>query len=194
MTDDERAVDGGPGDRAVDGGSDDRAVDGAPDGRAADDALAAWDVEEVLAAVGFDEEASVLTRRQAEVLALRERGASQAAIAELLGTSRANVSGVESSARRNVERARETVAFEAALAAPVRVPVDAGTELYDLADVVYDACDDAGVKVGYSGAELLRVVSDAVPGAVEDRTVVHPLLVSVGADGEVHVRRRGDVD
>jgi Tfx family DNA-binding protein len=153
-----------------------------------------WDADAVLAEAGFDEETSVLTHRQAEVLALRERGASQATIAEMLGTSRANVSGVESSARDNVERARETVAFAEALSAPVRIPVEAGTDVYDVADEVYEHCDEAGVKVGYSGAELLRVVSSAVPGAVEDRTVVAPLLVSVGADGEVHVRRRGDVE
>jgi len=151
-----------------------------------------WDVEAVLAEVGFDEEASSLTRRQAEVLALRERGASQAAIADLLGTSRANVSGVESSARRNVERARETVAFAEALSAPVRVPVEPGTDVFDLPGRVYEACDDAGVKVGHSGAELVRLASEAAPDALEDGTVVAPLLVSVAADGEVRVRGRAD--
>ena len=151
-----------------------------------------WDVDAVLAEVGFDEEASSLTRRQAEVLALRERGASQAAIADLLGTSRANVSGVESSARRNVERARETVAFAEALSAPVRVPVEPGTDVFDLPGRVYEACDDAGVKVGHSGAELVRLASEAAPDALEDGTVVAPLLVSVAADGEVRVRGRAD--
>lgn len=151
-----------------------------------------WDADELLEEVQFDEEASSLTRRQAEVLALRERGASQAAIADLLGTSRANVSGVESSARRNVEQARETVAFVEALAAPVRVTVDPGTDAYEIPDRVYDACDEAGVKVGHSGADLLRVVSEAVPDAIEDREVLASLLVSVGTDGEVQVRRRDD--
>lgn len=150
------------------------------------------DVEAVLGSAGFDEERSVLTRRQAEVLALRERGLSQATIAERLGTSRANVSGVESSARRNVERARETLAFVEALAAPVTVHVEADTPLYDVAELVYDACDDAGVKVDYSGAELLRVVGDAAPDAIEERTVVAPLLVGVDADGDVWVRNGVD--
>jgi Tfx family DNA-binding protein len=151
-----------------------------------------WDVDALLSALGFDEEASVLTRRQAEVLALRERGASQAEIADMLGTSRANVSGVESAARDNVERARETIAVAAALAAPVQVSIEAGTDIYDIPEAVYDACDEAGVKVAHSGADLLGVVSDAVPGTVEDRTVVAPITVSVGTDGEVHVRRRGE--
>lgn len=147
------------------------------------------DVDALLEEVGFDAGASVLTRRQAEVLALRERGHSQAAIADLLGTSRANVSGVEASARRNVERARETVTFAEALAAPVRVTLEPGTDLYDVPEVVYAACDEAGVKVGHSGAELMRLVSDACD-AVEDERLAAPLLVSVGADGTVRVRQR----
>ena len=63
------------------------------------------DPDVLLEQAGFDAERSVLTRRQAEVLALRERGVRQASIADLLGTSRANVSSVESSARENVEKA-----------------------------------------------------------------------------------------
>lgn len=146
----------------------------------------------ILAEVGFDEAAAGLTRRQAEVLALRERGVSQADIADVLGTSRANVSSVESSARRNVQQARETVAFAEALTAPVRVAVDAGTEIYAVPDAIYRACDESGVKVNYSGAELMRVVGEAVPDAVADEQVVAPLLISVDADGDVRVRQRED--
>ena len=94
------------------------------------------DVDGLLDRAGFDADESVLTRRQAEVLALRERGVAQADIAEKLGTSRANVSSVESSARENIANARETVAFAEALSAPVRVTVEAGTDLYDVPNMV----------------------------------------------------------
>ena len=157
-----------------------------------DDASAAAErrraVEELLEATGFDENESVLTRRQAEVLALREHGAPQAEIAELLGTSRANVSGIESSARRNVEHARETIAFAEALSAPVRVVIEPGTDLYDVPDLVYEACDEAGVKVSHSAAELMRRVSE-IDDVVADEKVIDPVLVSVAADGSVRVRR-----
>jgi len=111
-----------------------------------------------------DPETSVLTYRQAQVLALRERGVSQADIAEALGTSRANVSSIESSARENVSKARETVAFAEALRAPVRVRVPAGTDLYDVPQMVYDACDEAGVKVDHTAPDLMKVVGDAGSG------------------------------
>src|SRR6056297_2570265 len=90
------------------------------------------EVEALLDEIGFDPERSVLTRRQAQVLVLREQGESQAAIADAIGSSRANVSSIEASGRENVERSRETVAFADALHAPVRVNIDTGTDLYDV--------------------------------------------------------------
>jgi len=146
------------------------------------------DPDELLAELGFDETESVLTRRQAEVLALRERDAPQRAIADKLGTSRANVSSVEASARNNVERAHETVAFAEALRAPVRVAVDAGTDLYDVPSRVFSACDEAGVKVNRTAPELMKLVGDAAGDAVVGREVKRDLIVSVTSDGQVRVR------
>lgn len=146
------------------------------------------DVDTLLERAGFDAEQSVLTRRQAEVLALRERGVRQAEIAERLGTSRANVSSIEASARANIEKARETVAFADALTAPVRVEIDAGTDLYDVPKRVYDACDDAGVKVNHTAPHLMELVSDAAGDAVQGREVRRNLFVGVTSDGSVRVR------
>ena len=146
------------------------------------------DPDELLAELGFDEMESVLTRRQAEVLALRERDVPQRAIADKLGTSRANVSSVEASARNNVERAHETMAFAEALRAPVRVAVDAGTDLYDVPSRVFSACDEAGVKVNRTAPELMKLVGDAAGDAVVGREVKRDLIVSVTSDGQVRVR------
>lgn len=151
------------------------------------------DPDALLEQAGFDAEQSVLTRRQAEVLALRERGVRQATIAELLGTSRANVSSVESSARDNVEKARETVGFSEALSAPVRVDLKPGTDLYDVPKLVYDACDEAGVKVNHTAPELMKTVSDAAGDAVHGREIREPLLVGVTSEGTVRVRRPSEV-
>jgi len=153
----------------------------------------AVDVDAVLERAGFDPNDGVLTRRQAEVLALRERGRKQAAIADRLGTSRANVSSVEASARENVEKARETVAFAEALAAPVRIEIDEATDLYDVPTQVYDACDEAGVKVNQTAPELMRIVGEAAGDAVRGREVRRRLFVTVDGEGTVRVRRPRDV-
>jgi HTH-type transcriptional regulator, fmd operon transcriptional regulator len=148
------------------------------------------DVAALLDEIGFEADTSVLTYRQAQVLALREREVSQAQIADALGTSRANVSSIETSARENVAKARETVAFAEALQAPVRVAVPEGTDLYDVPQLVYDACDDAGVKVDHTAPDLMKVISDAAGAAISGRQVAAPLSVSVTADGAVRVRQR----
>lgn len=146
------------------------------------------DAAAVLGRLGFDADTSVLTDRQAEVLVLREQGVSQADIADALGTSRANVSKVEASARENIEKAAETVAFADALAAPVQVEVEPGTPVFDVPDMVYEACDDAGVKVASAAAALMRRVREQAADSVDDGTVTDSLLVVVDADGNVHVR------
>jgi Tfx family DNA-binding protein len=148
------------------------------------------DIDAVLDRAGFDPEQSVLTRRQAAVLALRERELTQSTIAERFGTSRANVASIESSARENVEKARETVAVADALHAPVKVPVESGTDLYDVPPAVFDACDDADVKVPHTSPEVLSMVSDSAGDAVVGREVKTELLVCVGADGSISVRRQ----
>ncbi|WP_089786441.1 Tfx family DNA-binding protein [Natronobacterium haloterrestre] len=148
------------------------------------------EVDELLDDIGFEPESSVLTYRQAQVLALRERDISQADIADELGTSRANVSSIEASARENLEKARETVAFAEALRAPVRVRVPEGTDLYDVPNRVYEACDEAGVKVDYTAPDLMKAVSDAAGAAITGREVSTPLIVGVTSDGMVRVRHQ----
>lgn len=147
------------------------------------------DADAFLDRAGFDPAENVLTRRQATVLALRERGLAQAAIAERLGTSRANVANVEARARENVRKAREAVEFAEALRSPVRVTIDAGTDIYDVPDAVYAAADEANVTVDHGAPDLLKRVVDASGDSIRDRVVLAQLLVSVTRDGQVTVRR-----
>ena len=146
------------------------------------------DADELLDEAGFDAETSVLTHRQAEVLALREQDIPQADIADSLGTSRANVSSVESSARENIAKARETVDFANALTAPVRLTIERGTDLYDVPNRVYSACDDAEVKVSRTAPELMKLIGDAAGDAVRGRAVQRDITVTVTNDGRVTVR------
>lgn len=146
------------------------------------------DADELLDEAGFDADKNALTRRQAEVLVLREADIAQAAIAESLGTSRANVSSIESSARENVKKARETVAFAEILSAPVRLTVEVGTDLYDVPNMVYSACDSADVKVSRTAPELMKLVSDAAGDAIHGRAVQREITITVSRDGRVRVR------
>lgn len=153
------------------------------------DRIGDFDADSFLESVGFDENRSLLTRRQAKVLAFRERGFKQATIAETLGTSRANVSGIEASARENIGQARETVTFARLLEAPVRVEIPENTDLYNVPDLVFEACDDADLKVAHNAPELMKLVSDGATDAIEGREVRDRLFVNVTTDGEIEVRK-----
>lgn len=161
-----------------------------PSGTNGDELAAApgdLDVEEFLDTVSFDKESNILTRRQVEVLVLRERGFTQANIADRLGTSRANVAGIETSARENVAKARETVRIADLLSAPVRVEIAGDSDLYDVPYRVFDACDDAGVKVNEDAPGLIRRISEAADGVIEGREVRERFVVTVTGDGDVWV-------
>jgi len=145
------------------------------------------DVARILAETGFDPAESVLTRRQAEVYVLRERGYRQADVAEALGTSRANVASVEASARENIRKARNTVAFADVLAAPIRIEIDAGADIYDVPRRVFATCDDAGIEVNYTGPELMERVNEDASDAVQGRQVVRSIAIAVSAEGEISV-------
>ena len=147
------------------------------------------DVAALLDRIGFDAETNVLTRRQAEVLALREHGLRQRDIADRLGTSRANVSNIESSARENVAKATETVGFAEALSAPVRVEIPPETDLYDVPNLIFDAADEAGIKVSYTAPDLMKRISDGASTAIEGRNVKTRLFVSLTTEGGVRVRQ-----
>lgn len=149
------------------------------------------DVDELLARAGFDPERSVLTRRQAQVLALRERDVSQSAIAERLGTSRANVAGIEASARENVRKARGTVDLVDALRAPVRLTVEPGTDVYEIPGQIYRAADEAGVKVNLSAVGVIERLTESARSALESRQLIRPVRVTVSADGDVRIRPAG---
>lgn len=144
-------------------------------------------VTTLLAESGFDESQTLLTRRQAEVLVLREDGYRQADIADALDTTRENVTGIERRARENVEKARKTVAFADYLSAPVRVEIPAGTDLYDVPDLVFEACDDADITVVHNAPELMKLVSDSAGSAIDGRQVRRQLAVRVTSDGTVRV-------
>ena len=126
-----------------------------------------------------------LTERQAEVLALREAGHTQAAIAERLGTSVANISGVERAARSNVAAARRTLDLAAVLGARTRFTAAAGTDLRDLVDRVYAAADEADVRVAQSDPDLTAALADALDEYLEGRVLTGDVEVGVRADGEV---------
>jgi len=150
------------------------------------------DVDKILNNTGFNAEKNLLTRRQAEVLALRQKGLRQLDIANLLGTSRANISNIERSAQENIEKATKAIDFSTVLTAPMRVTIPANTDLYKVPKMVYDAADDAGIEVNYTEPNLLAIISDRASTVVKRRTVKNKIVVSITEEGTISVCQRSD--
>jgi hypothetical protein len=151
-------------------------------------------VEQLLARLGFDPEESSLTPRQAQVLVLREQELTQEEIADRWGTSRANVANVEASARANLEKAQETVAFVDQLLAPLAVRIDRGTDLYDVPDRVFQFCDDCDVKADVSAMDLIDRVANEAGRAVRNGSLSRTVVVEVGSDGSIQAVRVPPLD
>jgi len=150
------------------------------------------DVTEILNHTEFDVEKNLLTRRQAEVFALREEGLRQRDIANLLGTSRANISNMERSAQDNIDKATETIDFATVLTAPARVMISPETDLYEVPKRVYDAADDAGIEFNHTAPDLTNVISNQASAVVKGRAVRNQIVLGITDEGEIYVRQPND--
>lgn len=128
-----------------------------------------------------------LTERQVEVLSLRSDGLTQREIAERLGTSVANVSSVETAGRRNVESAKRTLVLAGLLRAPTRVSAEAGTDLRDLLDRIYDRADEAGTRIAYTEPELSTHLQAELGHHLDGRELRTDVEIGITDDGDVDV-------
>lgn len=130
-------------------------------------------------------EDTFLTERQAEVLTFRNAGLTQREIAERLGTSVANVSGIEAAARRNVEAAKRTVAIAKLLGCSVRFRAEAGDDLREVVDEIYERGDASGLRVAHPEPELTTHLHDLLGDRIAARRLTDDVEVGLTAEGEV---------
>jgi len=131
---------------------------------------------------------SLLTDRQMAVLRLRRKGMSQQDVADLLGTTRSNVSILEKRALQNVSRARATLKEWTMIQAPVSLTVPAGTDVFDVPALVFSEADEAGIKLGISSVDIVVQIKNKAPAALKKRMILRDLEVAVTEDGLVLVQ------
>lgn len=134
---------------------------------------------------GADE--TVLTDRQVEVLELREKGYTQAEVADELGTSDSNVSAVERAAEENVAKARRTLELLRAVRAPVRFTVPPNADFENLLETVYARGDEAGVKVKYCRPELQSHLYGELEAYTDGNRLEIGVTVGLTEEGEVRI-------
>lgn len=126
-----------------------------------------------------------------EVLKYRAKGMSLAEIADILGTTRQNVSAILRAALKKLELAEETVKFYRTLSARLIVKAEKGEDLDDVIGRVYSKADELKIHVKYDGPSLavrLRALSE---GKIVARKVLAPLEIGVTKEGDVFVWELG---
>jgi len=130
------------------------------------------------------EKDTFLSPRQMEVLILRAQGRSQKEVAELLGTTRENVSILEKRARANVERARRTLdAFEAL--DPVVVRVERGTDIFQVPEQVFRKADRHGISLVHTKTSLIAHLRLKAADRIWGNRLTEDLEISILRSGKV---------
>lgn len=134
---------------------------------------------------------SLLTDRQLQVLKLRLQGRSQQEIADLLGTTRSNVSILEKRAHQNIGRAERTLQQWMMIRAPVSVHVPAGTDVFDLPQMVFSVADQKSMQLPVTAMDILVLLRRKAPHLFRKRAILKDVDVYVTEEGELLVMESG---
>ena len=128
-----------------------------------------------------------LTERQLEVYIRRRRGESLAEIAKELGTTRSNVCALEKAARKNIERAYNTIKLVESLLYKSVVTVPPGTDLYDIPGIIYRKADELGIKIQMSGPMLLKYIVEHCSDKLRNRQVLREITIGIDENGSLAI-------
>ncbi|KUH34845.1 transcriptional regulator [Thermococcus celericrescens] len=128
---------------------------------------------------------SFLTEQQIKILRLRARGLKQSEIAEMLGTSRANISILERRALDKIEKARNTLLIWEQINSKISVEVRKGEDIFNVPERLFLKADELGVKVPYSTAEIIAFLVEHAP--ISDRIAKRDFTLFLDAKDRLRI-------
>lgn len=128
----------------------------------------------------------LLTERQKEVLRYRKQGLTQQQIADIIDTSKANVCTIEKSAMENIRRAKETLEFLYTLDATHLCTIQTGTDLLEVAPIIYREAEKIGIKVKYDTISLINKIRDSSPERFKARYIRENIDVYINDEGDLY--------
>ena len=136
-----------------------------------------------------DEESlnSFLTERQIEVLQMRLAGRSQQEVAEILGTTRSNISILEKRAHQNIARAERTLQQWMMLRAPISLLAGAGTDVFELPKMIFAAADEKHMRLPITSLDIVVQLRRIAPRLFKKRALERDARIFVTEEGEVLV-------
>lgn len=134
---------------------------------------------------------SLLTERQQRVLKLRRQGLSQADVAEILGTTRSNISILEKRAHQNISRAERTLQQWMMIRAPISLQASAGIDVFDLPKMIFEAADQISLRLPVTSMDIIVQLRRNAPRLFKKRSLEHDARIFVTEEGEVLVESLG---
>jgi len=126
-----------------------------------------------------------LTPMQIKILELRAKGYTQAAIAEMLGTTRANISITEKRARKNVQKAKATLELFRKIGAPMVIEIKKGEDIFNVPREVFSCATSCNIKVKENTLSLIDKIKRRVPDKISGRVVQDNIEITILKDGGV---------
>jgi len=128
---------------------------------------------------------SFLTEQQLKILQLRAKGLKQSEIAEILGTSRANVSILEKRAMEKIEKAKNTLLLWEQLNSKVAVEVKKGEDIFKVPGEIFKQADKVGIKVPYTTAEIIAFLVENAP--IEERIAKEGFILFLDSHDKLRI-------
>ncbi|WP_461863302.1 Tfx family DNA-binding protein [Thermococcus sp.] len=128
---------------------------------------------------------SFLTEQQIRILQLRAKGLKQSEIAEILGTSRANISILEHRALEKIQKARNTLLLWEQINSKISVDVKQGEDIFNVPGRLFKKADELGIKVPYSTAEIVAFLVEHAP--IEDRITKRDFTLFLDAKDRLRI-------
>jgi Tfx family DNA-binding protein len=127
---------------------------------------------------------SFLTERQKKVLQLRRKGRSQQEVAEMIGTTRSNISILEKRAHQNIARARNTLRQWMTIQAPISLNVPAGTDVFEIPARIFKAADERSIRLPVTALDIIVKLRKEAPDLFKKRALLETIAIFVTEDGE----------
>lgn len=135
-----------------------------------------------------DGASSFLTERQIEVVKLRHLGRSQQEVADMMGTTRSNISILEKRAHQNIARAKNTLRAWMTIQAPISLKVTAGTDVFDIPASIFQAADRMSIRLPATSLDIIFQLRRGAPELFKKRALLKDIEIYVTEDGELIVQ------
>jgi Tfx family DNA-binding protein len=128
---------------------------------------------------------TTLTKRQMEVLKLRNEGLSQEEIAKRFGQTKQNISAIERMAWANVKKAENTIKFVKLLEAPIWFSVEENIDLDEIVGRIFSEADKAKIHMTYDSLSLAMKIREEARDKIKHRVILRRFEIGVTREGGI---------